>query len=94
MGPAFGGRPAISHVQFATDVSPSFNQPVTEIFTHTANTPEDKQKVLELFAELAKYRNSFAACGAVEEKENVAVLIAGWQSVEVSFVQCLYRQCI
>jgi hypothetical protein len=86
MGPAFGERPAISHVQFASDATITFKQPVTEIAFHTANSPTERQKVLELFAELAKYTNGLATYGALEENHSVAVFVAGWQSVEVSSI--------
>ncbi|KIM82061.1 hypothetical protein PILCRDRAFT_820970 [Piloderma croceum F 1598] len=82
MGPAFEGPSTITHVQFASDVTVAFKQPVTEITIHTANNPKDRQKVLELFAEFAKSRNGLATYGALEEKDDVTVFISGWLSVE------------
>jgi len=82
MLPSFSATATIFHVQFASDITIALKQPVTEIAFHTANSPEDRQKVLELFAELTEAKNVIANYGAVEENDNVAVFVAGWQSVE------------
>jgi hypothetical protein len=92
MRPAFEGPSTITHVQFASDVTVAFKQPVTEIAFHTANNPKDREKVLELFAEFAKSRNGLATYGALEEKDNVTVFIGGWLSVEVSTGQFIFRK--
>ena len=84
MNPAFSGAPTISHVQFPSDVTITLKQPVTEIGIHTANTAEDRQKVLDLLAEVAKSENFLATCGALEENDKVTVFMAGWKSVQVS----------
>jgi len=80
MGPAFASHPTLSHVQFKSDVTSAFEQPVTEIVFFTANSPEKKS--LELFAEIAKFREGLATYGALEESQNVVVYAGGWQSVE------------
>jgi len=94
MGPALEGRPTLSHVQFTSDVTNAFKQPVTEVTIHTANSPEDSQKVLRLFPEFAKHRNGLAVYGALEEKDNVTVFIGGWQSVEVSAGQSMSKKSV
>ena len=86
-------RPAtITHVQFASDVTVAFKQPLTEILIHTANNPKDRPKVLELFAEFAKSRNGLATYGALEEKDSVTVFIGGWQSVQVSTGSFIFKK--
>jgi hypothetical protein len=91
---SFSAPATIFHVQFASDITMALKQPVTEIAFHTANSPEDRQKVLEVFAELTESRNVIASYGAVEEKDNVAVFVAGWQSVEVKFVNLCSKMCL
>jgi hypothetical protein len=91
---SFSAPATIFHVQFASDITAALKQPVTEIAFHTANSPEDRQKALEVFAELTESRNIIASYGAVEEKDNVAVFIAGWQSVEVKFCQFMLENAL
>jgi hypothetical protein len=93
IGAAFGGPHTLSHVSFVPDVTNAFKQPVTEVLTFTTNSPESKQKALELFTEIVKHRDGFSACGPLEEKDDVIVYVAGWKSLEVNHIYlCLRSQ--
>lgn len=87
------------HANFTSDYAPIFAAPVTEFALITPKAGTDREKTEALLAEICAIAGSGPQCKAIQgswgpvvEKDDLYLLILGWETVDVSFSLLLYRE--